>query len=597
MRFRPQQFSADIRELQLRVGEGFDDAPEERVSTDFTPIPETVAPSAVNQLRNGDLSHSVNTWNESAVVTTDKSKECAHWYSHDAPSAGQQLDASTSLADLNIDADANVATNKTLKEATHSTYNVAFCDWDRSHGVARLEGTKTLDAPLPANTATPNAGQICLGVRAALRNSSITLSDTCRFFAGIWDNTAGERDWLKASTSFTVTASVRGTPAATTERRYKVFLYTDRGYTILSDEVVVAAAPTDASYSSTVDVYLTWPLTPGILEAHVYMLDVTAGVYRLLEKTSSNSYADNGVYVNVAVAGYPAATDDRAKAYVATESGQLTDLAVDGEAASWDTIFLNIPIPAGYDMSATTDKQWLRIGLTESPTGGDHGVLLDLIHISYQPGSVYAPYPEDMNRQLAPAATPNGSSQGGVGTGGGSDPGDGGIACVAEFAPVCVFVGNSVRSIPYRKVGAGEAIFSGDRRASYVIKRMRGECASLLLVRTENGVELPCSPSHRIITGRGDANGRAAQSLRAGDYVMTYCAGRVELSKVTEIIDTGIPARVGTFRLSPGHVYVAGWRRERTIMGRIKRLARRLLGRPEEAAGILSHNRKDRNFL
>lgn len=554
-----------LRLEELRGGGGVVPVPR----TDFEPVEPAPQVAAVNQLRNGDLSHSVRTWNSGAAG--DQDLECAHFFTNDAPSTGQQLFETTA---------ATSSTNQTLKSSTHSTYNSAYCDWDRTNGIGRLEGTKTLDAPLPSNTARPNTGLMCVGLRAARRNSSIALASSCRIYAGIWDNTAGQRDWLKANSAFALTATPRGTPGASVERRYKVLLYTDRGYTYLSSEATVASAPADGSYSSTVDVYLTWRAIPGILEAHVYMFVPSTGTYRLLEKTSGSSYADNGTFQNVTVTAYPTATDDRAKAYVATETDALTDLAVDGVDSEWDTIFLNIPIPYNYNVGVTTDKQWLRIGLSVAPTGGDHGVLVDLVHVSYVPGATYAPHPEDLNRSMQPAAAPNGSSQGGVGSGGGTDPGGGGVSCVEVSTPIAIYEGERECTVPFIGVRQGAMVVSTELRANRVTKIRRASCPSLVYLRTENGVELLCSPSHRVITGRNDRNGRAVERLCKGDFVLTYLDGRVERSRVAEIRDTGQPGEVGTFSLEPAHVYVAGRQR------------RRFFRRRARVAGVLAHNLK-----
>jgi hypothetical protein len=657
-----------VRELMLRVNELSGAAGVSPVAeTDFTPVAETPAPSAANQLRNGDLSHSVRTWNNGAAGNQDF--ECAHFFTHDAPAAAQQLDESTGFADLNVDADANAATNKTLKSSAHASYNAAYCDWDRATGQGRLQGTKTLDAPLPSNTAVA-ARTMCLALILALKDAYIVIPSGFRLFAGLWDNTAGQRDWLPATTAFTLTGAVRGTPGATTERRYKVFLYTDRGYTFLSNELTILAAPTDPSFSSTVDVYLSWDLIPGVLEAHVYRFNAVAATYDLLEKTSANTYADNGSKLQAGVAGYPAATDTFPKAYVATELGELDSLAVDGVAAAWDSLFLNIPVPRLYNQSLTTDKQWLRIGanmaldrrvtdavvnngstnidsatavftaldtgrsvtLTDASSnthtttitfvdadsvtmaaawphanatgvtlyitgGGDHGLLVDLIHLSYVAGAAYAPYPEDLNRALQPAASPNGSTQGGtVGGGGSGGSGEGGITCVEESEPVLVFEGERVRAVPFRDVRVGQSVFTGELRRSRVQKVVRGE-DELVRLETENGLRLDCSPSHRVITTRSDTAGRSVERLKAGDPVMTVKEGRVEQTRVRSVRALGRRGRVGTFGLAPGHVYAAG----RLKRGRISQICdipillyRLLLGRPVRPAGVLSHNVKPR---
>jgi hypothetical protein len=108
----------------------------------------------------------------------------------------------------------------------------------------------------------------------------------------------------------------------------------------------------------------------------------------------------------------------------------------------------------------------------------------------------------------------------------------------------------------------------------------------------ENGVELVCSPSHKVITTRSDTAGRAVERLRAGDPVMTVKRGRVEQSRVVRVEDLDVRGRVGTFKLAPGNVYAAGKLRRGAIIGMICVLYRWLLRRPEQPSGVLSHNRK-----
>lgn len=365
---RQLRLEQDVTEIRRQVNEGVGGDGETtdlgaRSAIDFAPLPVFSRTPAANQLWNGDFSHSVNTWAEAiALPASDQGKECWNWYSNDPMSVGQALDFTNALTS---------ALNQTLKEATHSTYNIAFADWNRSKGYARLNGLKTLDAPLPQNTAV--AGRLfCIGAIIARAHSRIVIPTDCHLGAGIFDNTAGQRDWLKSSVAFSIsTFQVRGVPGATTERRYKVFARTDRGYTYLSAEVTLATAPADGSFSSTVDVYLIWERIEGVLEYWVYRHNVVAGTFDLLDRIGSgaNSYADNGALDTANVGGYPTATDDRRRAVVATLTGALTALAIDGVDPIWDSLFLNIEVPGGengYQQSNTTDRQVLRLYLDQA---------------------------------------------------------------------------------------------------------------------------------------------------------------------------------------------------------------------------------------
>jgi hypothetical protein len=347
---------------------------------------------------------------------------------------------------------------------------------------------------------------------------------------------------------------------------------------------------------------------------------------------------------------------------VATATGALSSLAVDGVSSSWDTLFFNIPAPALYNQGVTTDKIWFRFGanmaldrkvtdasvtngsatlssataaFTAQDTGrtatvtdgngnsqtvtltfvdathatmsaawshpnatgctlyitggGDQGLLVDLMHCSNVENASFSPNPDD-NRLgkggQQPAAAPNGSSQGGVGDGGGTgETGDGGLRCVAVTEAVAVFAGERVVSVPFARVREGDRLVSGDLRPNIVRKVRRGPCAGLWRVRTENGIELLCSPSHRLITGRSDGAGVNVSNLRPGDYVLTFVRDHIERSRLTECGPAGFGGEVGTFSLGPGHVYAAGRSLRRGFL-------RRLFRRRARVVGILSHNVK-----
>lgn len=669
-----------IRQLQLAYAElgaglGANTTALGAISpVEFEPVPPAERKTAPNDLRNGDQGHSVNTWNEAAPSGGNKDKECAHWFTHGAPFAGQELDESTSLADLNLDGDATPGTNKALKAPTHANYSAAESDWDSANGQARLQGTQTLDAPYPSNQSISPGRTKYISLIAALRNRYMVVPAGLRLWVGLHDNTAGQRDLLKAASAFSIiSATVRnGTPAAPRELRYRIYATTDRGYTFLSDEFSQPNAPSDAEFAAGMDVYLSWQKIDGILWYKVYRFDPVAGIYRLLggNDNGATTFGDNNSYEPVAVAGYPAATDDRAKAYVATATGALDGLAVDGVSSQWDTLFFNIPAPALYDKGNTTGKIWFRLGAnmaldrrttdavvtggsaalesataeftaldtgrtatvsdgtnTETVTltyvdathatmsavwphagaadctlyieeGGDHGLLLDLLHSSYVEGATFSPSPEDDRLDRGgqqPAAAPNGSSQGGVGTGGGGDPGDpggGGVRCVAVSEPVAVYAGDRLVSEPFFRVRRGDAVLSCDLRANVVQDIRRGNCPELWRVRTEDGIELLCTPTHRLITGRADRAGRAVRSLRPGDFVLTYRRGAVGRSRLAACEPSGTGGEVGTFSLGPGHVYVAGREVRRGWLSRFLDWLLRLLRRPRGPAGLLSHNIK-----
>lgn len=631
------------------------------------PIPIPTPPSAVNQARNGECGHSVDTWFNPppGSPTADVGKECAHWFSNDVPVAAQVLsftDARTS------------SSNKTLKAygnfgGIHSTYNAAYCDWDRETGEARFQGDKSLDAPFPSNRLVANNRAVeYLGALIAKRDSTIVIQSDNRVYAGVWNNDAIAADWIRG-TPFAVTGSVRGTPVSTTELRYKVYAFTDKGFQYLSAELTIPAAPTTAGFA-TADVSLNWKAIPGILRYAVYRHDVVAGLFRLLrESLVHNTYIDNGSIVKT-VAGYPTATDTTPRAYTATSDGALDNVPADG--GPWAPLFLNIPIPSDYDMGAQTGEQVLRLGMEKaldramvdaistatSPTiesatgafsavdtgriatlldasgailhgpeaitfvdathvtfatnvatsntdavlyieeGGDHGLLIDAIHVSYVSGAAFAPYPDDLNRLQNggqnPIAAPNHSSQGGSGGGGFPDPGGGGIGCIALDCPVTLWTGRE--TLTWQALGSGDMLLSGNLRPNQVVRKMKTMTRDLQLVRVKASwlydIEIPCSPGHPLITNNLDTKGHAVETLSEGEYVLSAVNGHVKQRAIRAIISTGQECEVGTFALAFDHVYGAGRVHYRTWAHKLIARILKACGWREPVVSVLAHNSK-----
>lgn len=640
-----------------------------------TPIPVTPAPSAVSQIRNGEIGHSVDTWFNPppGSPTGDVGKEAAFWYSNDAPFAGQLLDFTDART---------TSVNKTLKSflndgGVHSTYDFNYCDWDRATGEARLTGDRTLDAPFPNNRCvTPNRAVEYLGALIARRNSTIVIQSDNHIFCGLWDNSslAPRPDWI-AGTPFVVSAVVReGTPPSTTERRYKVYAFTDRGYTYLSAETSVIDAPSDVAFAD-FDVYLSWKRIPGILQYWIYRFDVVANKFRLLKKIGSGNanYGDNGRVELDDVGGYPSATNTTPIAYVATREHELDNVAVDGQP--WTPLVLAPAIPDDYDLGQTTGEQVLRVGMTkamdrmmvdvistassssvESDTGefssldtgrtatlldadgnilhgpesitfvdathatfatavatsnvgavlyilegGDHGLLIDAIHISYVQGAAFAAYPDDLNRLdnggQNPIAAPNHSSQGGSGGGGDPGPGGGTVGCIPFDCPVNVWVGHTLESWPWKAIQTGrDYLFSGDLRASRVLAKPTSYTDNLHLLRVRASclydIEVPCSPRQPVITERIDGIGRAVEHLSPEGYALISIDSQVKRMQIREIVATGEHADVGVFTMELGHVFSAGYVRYRTPLHRLIGWALKVFGRRAPVVGILLHNAK-----
>jgi len=694
------------------------------------------APS-VNQMWNGELGHSVNTWNDTTLVATDKAKECAWWFSFcrpfspkvfttittnnqipltahniedgtfvtlitsgtlpsggaSPPTAGVgyysfavnanniRLATTRALAlagtpDVTFDAgtgtgshtlqynldltDARTSsTNHALKNSSHTAYRSTETDWDSLRGIGRLTGTRPIAHVLPNNFIEPGITSYVRFILAR-RKAYIDIPATARLFVGLFDNTSGQADWLKGSVGFD--ASITGSaPSGTVERRYRIYVETDRGYTILSPEVTLVSAPDNVSFNNGSAVTLAWRRLVGVRNVQIWRYTPSTGVFALLTETSSGTrtYIDNNTTVRTD-AGYPAGSETERKALFYTRTSELENLSIDG--GTWNTMNAVVYCPDNYDRGNTTNRQWVVIGLTEAPDmrvtgivtdgsttitapaisfesaynslynagtlvakvydsagtlittttvasrtddtrlvlgaavaagtdrvlrvvgGGFHGLLVDKIHLGFQPNTSFAPNPLDA-RVLQPVAAPS-SGQGGVGTGDdpGDPPNDGGIICVVADTPIHLVD----CTVPAACLEEGLQV-SGENMLPNEVVRVHSGYEYARVVRTVNGFEKECTESHRFCTGLFDTKGAPLCGLRVGDVVMTCVDGRDELSPISYIGPRSHAKKLVIMpSLKRGRYYIAGqfipkWWQRPLIAARVLRPKR---------GGIYAHNRK-----
>ena len=252
--------------------------------------------------------------------------------------------------------------NQELKTTDHTTYYPQFSRWNSSNGWGELTGTTTIDQPLPMNFIDATVALSRVSLIAAKRNAFIEIPDTCLMCAGIFDNTSGQRKFIQGSIG--VTATYNGTPTpGGTQRKYAILLTSDRGYTLLSPEVTVENTP--ASLDSTHNITLSWGQQAGQLQVDIYEY-VGAQYYLIAQVSAATSYIHEGSYIATAPDGYPAATGTVRDGTYVTQTLDMADLATNGVSSAWDTTNFPIEVPDNYNKSVTTDRQWLRIWMTQA---------------------------------------------------------------------------------------------------------------------------------------------------------------------------------------------------------------------------------------
>lgn len=479
--------------------------------------PSTASTQIDNFIRNGDLGHSYDSYYHPAPIADDTRFEAWAVYRNSVPVAAQQLKEDSVYSGVLVGA------SLALPDVGRSDTPNVDPDWSRSHGYARLGSTSTIDFPLPSNVAFPGRILYCILIIA---RSSANVTIPGRLFAGIWDNTAGQRNWLPAA-AFTLTVGPIGVPAATTSSEYFVVGRTDFGRTIASTKVTVNR-PSNASFiSNQIYEQLSWAPIAGVIAWDIYR--TTAGIVEYLGQTNTTGYFDQGA-TKETVGAYPDTTTTLQIAYAATRIGDLSNLPIDGVDSAWQIIDLAIAVPTTYNMGNTTDKQWLRIGFDQALTGADatRGCFIDLVGLSYADGA-WAHNKVDLDGEQQPISAPNGSSQGGAGTGGGGflppDPGGGGIRCVVLDTPVrCVDQRLRHLKVDAQDLNSSHRVLSYTSLAleiSQVQRTSLGE-AECVRLETNSGIVLKCSLTEPVIVARFDRDGRAAGDLQRGDTVLVY---------------------------------------------------------------------------
>lgn len=321
-------------------------------------------------------------------------------------------------------ADASLATNTALKTSTHTRYatTVNNPDFDKQNGWVRWSTAgNTLTFPLAYNTVIPSK-QYILTFLYKLSGPVGGVNEVfVDFFGGIWDNTAGRRQFLEGQKP-ALTGSAQGTTGSTS-REYMVLMYLSDGTTIKTQKLTVGN--TNATIDSTNYVELSWTQEPGVIRSEIYRN--TAGTYvRLRSPYPANTYYDTGLISN-AVGGFPTSTRERFVAKTQITTGDFRPAS----ALEWRKGVMNIVVPRDYDASKLTDKQWLVIGMNTgfSGSGSERALLVDMISLDDKSG-IFTRCPLDFLAKRGVTIGPTSGDQGTTGGGGTDFPGGGGHCVV-----------------------------------------------------------------------------------------------------------------------------------------------------------------------
>lgn len=250
------------------------------------------------------------------------------------------------------------STNNELKTIAHTTYNPRYSMWDSADGQGNFTGTTSIDVLMPTNNIDATTPLARVSLIAARANSYIEIPEDSSMVAGIWDNTSGQRKFLTGDIGFNV--QVIGTPG-TTQRKFKALLTSDRGFQLLSEEIVIANSRADGLLSSTDYIQMSWQQQAGQLQVDIYEYYTPDTQYRLIAQVSSaTSFIYQGNVIED-VSGYPTPTGDTRSAIFPTQTADMSDLAINNVSPTWDTVNFPIEVPSNYNKGVTTNRQWVRL--------------------------------------------------------------------------------------------------------------------------------------------------------------------------------------------------------------------------------------------
>lgn len=284
----------------------------------------------------------------------------------------------------------------TLKSDDNTLFSPEFCIWNLTGdfaGTAAMNQGFTLDAPLAGEEAMAQPGYTIYGaINCSRINQYIFAPSTARLGCGLYAEQDSTWDYLTAD--YNITATVRSPVGTPTSRDYMIHVKTDRGFTVNTNVLTVASAPSDADFANGAGVVLNWQkaLNYGVDEYEIYRK--TGSTYVLLFRVTNGvtSYIDNNSTLPDTVISFPSADYTGKFSYTATIENTLTNLAIDGISPNWDTIPFALLVPSNYDLG-TTDlelKQWIRWDLS-GLTNGRFDIRLDDAYPTTVGDEIYSP--------------------------------------------------------------------------------------------------------------------------------------------------------------------------------------------------------------
>ncbi len=484
----------------------------------------------------------------------DGNLECYNWY--------RELESETDITHNSANA---IKAPQTIEPAQHSLWaanegtNDDIPRWDKVNGWISMGGlTERWDAflPLPNNLVKP--GQT-FHFQIEARLASGALPSGLQMYAGFYDNTAGQRKYIEGG-SFTITGSIFGLQSGSTTVRYQVLARTDSGEEAISNILEFTNAP--SVFSQQNHPRISFSGVAGFIEFEIYRQIGTNFVLQFTVRNAiEGTYFDVGNPPQRVVSAFPTITTTKPRAYA------LSTTFMPGSLNGSDFVRqpLTIFVPTTYNTSVTgPGQQYLRFGFNALAAVAGQ-IQVRKLGLSSGHG-VWARSAND-NREGV-RSMPSTSTSGLPGGSGGVNPdppppGGGGYVCVLlDETTVRRYTDNGFEDTNIRNLTDIDYLDTGGAVAGRVRFVKRGYASRLYRITTANGMHLPCTFDHPIITSWADLSGTPAMELKRRfddgieTIVLTKPNDTVEPSRIVKMTEEFGDFAVGMPVMDGSHICI-----------------------------------------
>lgn len=363
-------------------------------------------PPIINHIDNGDFTFNQEQYVAGTNYAGDQD-DAAMWYTRDSTSTGQVTEHTTTV--------------QSGDKYTHAASGANANHWFKTNGEAWWGGRNALFSPLPKNIAFPAATVFCR-FQIKKRTSGVSIPDSWRLRAAIWDNTSGQQKIVEGAVFDLDVDPAQVAPGSFTR---KYILRVDTNMDFFFSDVISPSQATNQVSVTNVDnnnfVEVSWQVFPESVRYRLFRHDSEFNEWRQIADifNGATSFKDVGGREGALFIAPVANLLPRAQALFVNFGEYVTD--------QYKDVIFNIFIPSNYNYALTTNKQWLRIDMVDENldfvTLPSEALLIDKVGVGYNNGRfTYSARDLAANASIQATTPPPTPVPGGPDGGGGGVP-------------------------------------------------------------------------------------------------------------------------------------------------------------------------------